>query len=62
LDPQPADRLDERQSRADSTLGIILVRLRIAEIHEHAVTHVLGNEPVESSDCLRHAFVIGADY
>jgi hypothetical protein len=46
-----------------SAPGIILMRARIAEIHQHAVAHVLGHETVETGNCLRDALlVIGADH
>src|SRR5215472_4033957 len=54
--------LNERQSRPDRALGIVLVRLRIAEIHQHPVAHVFGHETIEPGDRLRDAFVIGADH
>ena len=37
---------------AHRPLGVVLVRLRIAEIDEHAVAHVLGDEAVEAGDRL----------
>ena len=62
LDAKLAHRFDERQSRPHRALGIVLVGLRIAKIHQHAVAHVFGNKPVESSDRLRDTLLIGADY
>src|SRR5262249_61172490 len=62
LDTQLADRLDDRQSRPDGTLGIILMGVRIAEIDEHPIAHVPGHEAVEPGDRLRAALIIGADY
>jgi hypothetical protein len=56
-----SDRFDERQSRPYRALGIILVGLRIAEINEHPVAHILGNKPVEPGDRLRDASVVGPD-
>ena len=47
---EPADGLDQLQTGADRPLGIVLVRLRIAEIDQHAVAHVLGDEAVEPGD------------
>ena len=41
-------RLDQRQPRPHRALRIILVRLRIAEINEHAVAHVFGDEAVDN--------------
>ena len=36
--------LDDREPGPDRALGVMLVRLRIAEIGEHAVAHVFGDE------------------
>ena len=38
----PADRLDERQSRPDCALRIVLMGLGIAEIHKHPVAQMLS--------------------
>ena len=54
-------RLDQGKPGADRALGIMLVGLRIAEIGEHAVAHVLGDEAAVALDQLRAAAVIGAD-
>ena len=55
-------RLDERKAGAHRPLGIVLVRLRVAEIDQHAVAHVLGDKAVEAADRLGDAAVIGADH
>jgi hypothetical protein len=62
LDSQPADRLDERQPCPNCPLRIVLVGLRIPEIYEHPIAHVLGHEAVESGNRLRDALVIGTDH
>ena len=41
------------------SLGVVLMRLRIAEIDEHAVAHVLRDEPTEAAHGLGDAFLIG---
>jgi hypothetical protein len=56
------DRFDKRQPRPQRALRIILMRLRITEVSQHPVAHVLRHEPVEPGDRLRDALVIGADY
>jgi hypothetical protein len=38
------------------------VGARIAEINQHAVAHVFGDEAVEASNHVRNAAVIGADH
>ena len=47
FDVEPADSLDDTQTGSYSALGIVLMRLRVAEINKHAVAHVLGDEAVE---------------
>ena len=42
--------LDDGEPRPHRTLSVMLVRLRIAEIAEHAVAHVLGDEPSAALD------------
>jgi hypothetical protein len=59
---EPTDRLDDAQASAHRPLGIVLVGLRIAEISEHAVAHIFGDETVETSNRRRYAAVIGADH
>src|SRR5262245_38556424 len=58
---QPADGLWQLDPRPDRALGVILVRLWVAEVHEHAVAHVLGNEAVVAGDCIGDASMIHAD-
>ena len=53
--------VDEREPGAHRPLGVVLVRLRVAEIDQHAVAHVLGDEAAEAGDRLGDAAVIGAD-
>ena len=59
---QSADRIDKRQPGSDRPLGIVLVRLRVAEVDEHAVAHVLGDEAVEAGHGLGDAAVIRSDH
>ena len=56
---EPGHRRDQLQSRPDRPLGVVLMRLRIAEINEHAVAHVFGHEPAEAAHRLGDAFLIG---
>jgi len=62
LDPQLADRFNERQPASHRALGIILMRARIAEIHQHPIAHVLGHETVEPGERLRDAPMIRAGH
>jgi Cupin superfamily (DUF985) len=56
---QPSNRLDQLQPGPHRPLGVVLMRLRVAEIHQHAVAHVLRHEPAEAANGLRDAFLIG---
>ena len=52
---------DEIEAGAHRPLGVVFVRLRIPEINEDTVAHVLRDEAVEAVDRLRHATVIRPD-
>ena len=58
---QSADRRDHREAGAHRPLGIVLMRLRIAEIDQHTVAHVLGNKTGEAGDRIGDAAVILPD-
>ena len=58
---EPADRVDDRQPGAGRALGIVLVRLGIAEINQHAVAHILGDKAAKAADRVGDAAMIGAD-
>ena len=42
-------RLDERKPSLDRAFGVVFVGLRIAEIGEHAVAHIFGDETAEAA-------------
>ncbi len=44
---QRSHRFDQFQPRPHRPLSVVLVGLWIAEVHEHAVTHVLWHEPAK---------------
>ena len=58
---EPADRVDDREPGAGRALGVVLVRLGIAEINEHAVAHVFGDKTAKAADGVGDAAVVGAD-
>ena len=58
---QFADRLDYREASAHRALGIVLMRLRIAEINQHPVAHVLGDKAVKAADRLGDSAVVIPD-
>ena len=53
--------LDDGEPGLHGALGVVFVGLRIAEIGEHAVAHVFGDEAAVALDQLRAAAMIGAD-
>ena len=55
------DRLDQGKPGLHSVLGVMLVGQRIAEIGQHPVAHVLGDEPTGLGDQIGAAAVIRAD-
>ena len=56
---QMRHRRDQLQPRAHRPLGVVLMGLRIAEVHQHAVAHVLRHEPAEALHGLGDALLIG---
>ena len=59
---QRRDRLDQLEAGAHRPLGVALVGLRIAEVGEHAVAHVLGEMALEALDHRGAAALIGGDH
>ena len=53
------DSRNQLQPRAHRLLGVVLMRLRIAEIDQHAVAHVFRHEAAEAAHRLGNAFLIG---
>ena len=58
---EPADRVDDREPGASRALGIVLMRLGIAEINQHAVAHILGDKTAKAGDGVGDAAMVGAD-
>jgi hypothetical protein len=52
---------DQRQPASRGAFGVVLVRLRIAEINQDAVAHVAGDKPAKTLDNLCDTAMIGAD-
>ena len=59
---QPAHRRHELEAGPHRPLGVVLVRRRVAEVGQHAVAHVLGDEAAEAFHVRRDAAVVGADH
>ena len=53
--------VEDRQARARSTLGVVVVRLGTAEVCHHAVAKVLRDMPAEALDCLRRRTMVPGD-
>ena len=58
---EPADRVDDREPGAGRALGVVLMRLGIAEIDQHAVAHILGDKTAKAADGVGDAAMVGAD-
>ena len=58
-DFSPLTAVDQFQPRPHCPLGIVLMRLRVAEIREHAVAHVFRDETAEALHSLGDALLIG---
>ena len=58
---EPADRVDDREPGASRALGVVLMRLGIAEIDQHAVAHILGDKTAKAADGVGDAAMVGAD-
>src|SRR5262249_56059836 len=58
---EPDYRRDQLQPRAHRPLGVVLMGLRIAEVHEDTVAHVFRDEAFEAAHNLRDAFLIPAN-
>ncbi len=46
---------------ADRALGIVLMRLRIAEINQHAVAHIFGDKTAKPSTMSATHAMVGTD-
>ena len=56
------NRLNQRQACAGRLDGAFLFGLRVAEVGEHAVTHVADDIPFVTANNIRDAGVIGDEY
>jgi hypothetical protein len=55
---QLADRFNDRQPSSDRALCVILVRLRVPEVDQLAVTHVFGDETAKPAHRRGNAFLV----
>ena len=55
-------RFEDREASANRALGVLLLRVRVAEINEDAIAHELGDVAIETPDSFAHRLLIGADH
>src|SRR6266700_2581401 len=68
--PQAPARCSRRQPRGrhnlqtgtNRPLGIVLMRLRVAEVGQYSVAHILGDKAIEAADHHRNVIVVLADH
>jgi hypothetical protein len=58
---EATDRVDDTQPGPNRSLGIVLMRARVAEIDQDAVAHILSDKAVEPGDDPGDRAVIGGD-
>ena len=58
---EPRHGCDQLQSCPYRPLGIVLMGLRIAVIHEHTIAHIFRHEPTEAGAPPRRSFLIGGN-
>jgi len=61
IDMEAADGVDSAQPRPYRPLGVVLMRLRVAEINQNAVAHIPGDEATGSGDDFGSGAVIRGD-
>jgi hypothetical protein len=54
--------VEDCQAGTDRALGVLLLRVRIAEINQDAIAHELGDIAVEAPDSFADPLLIGADH
>ena len=59
--PSQRERIDESKASSHRLLGGVLVRLRVAEIHQHSIAHVLGDKAAEMGDRIGDTAMIRSD-
>ncbi len=61
FDIEATDNVDGAEPRPHRPLGVVLMRLRVAEIDQYAVAHVPGDEAIKPGDDLGDGAVVCAD-
>src|SRR5215469_18801092 len=58
---QPPDGINESKAGPYRLLGVVLARLRVAEVHQHTIAHILGDKAFEARDHVSNSAMIDAD-
>ena len=56
---EPGHRRDQLQARPHRPFRVVLMRLRVAEIHQHSVAQIFRHEPAEAAHRFGDALLIG---
>jgi hypothetical protein len=56
------NRIDQRDAGPNCTLGVILMRCRIAEVNQHTIAHISGDEASEATHGLGDAPLVGRNH
>jgi hypothetical protein len=56
------DSVHKGKPSPNRPLGVVFMCCGIAEVHEHPIAHVLGDEGIEAANGLGNAVVVRADY
>src|SRR5262245_17876315 len=56
---KPGYGVNQRQPRSHSSVGIVLVRLRIPEVYKHAIAHISRHKAAKPRDRLGYGFLVG---
>jgi hypothetical protein len=54
--------LEDCEAATNRTFGVLLLRVRVSEIDQHAIAHELGDVAIEAPDRFRHSLLKGADH
>jgi len=61
FDIEAANSVDAGEASPHRPFGVVLVRLRVAEIHQHPIAHVPGDKTVGFGDYFGDGAVISDD-
>ena len=61
FDIEATHPVDAGEAGADRPLGVVLMRLRVAEINQHTIAHVFRDKAAEAPDGIGDGAVVGGD-